>query len=199
MAVYPKSMQELIGHFKKLPGIGVKTAERLAFYVLKGPKDEMMRFSLAINSVHENVKFCKKCGNLSEIELCQICSDYHRDKTLVCVVEEPKDLILIEKSGHFKGTYHVIFGAISPLDGIGPDDLRIKELLSRVKEDKVREVILATNSNAEGEITALYLSKELKSFKIKISRIAYGIPVGENLDYIDQATLIKSLEGRQVM
>jgi len=199
MAAYTKSMQELIGHFKKMPGIGAKTAERMAFYILKSPKDEMMRFSSAINRVKESVKFCKKCGNLSETEFCQICSDVRRDKGVVCVVEEPKDLILIEKSGQFRGTYHVLFGVISPLDGIGPEDLRIKELLERVKQDKVKEVIFATNSNAEGETTALYLSKELKSFKVKTSRIAYGIPVGENLDYIDQATLIKALEGRRSM
>jgi len=198
MVAYTKSMQELIDHFKKMPGIGAKTAERMAFYILKSTKDEMMKFSSAINRVKETVKFCKKCGNLSETEFCQICSDVRRDKTVVCVIEEPKDLILIEKSGQFKGTYHVLFGAISPLDGIGPEDLRIKELLNRIKEDKVKEVIFATNSNAEGETTALYLSKELKG-KVKTSRIAYGIPVGENLDYIDQATFVKALEGRRSM
>ena len=198
MVAYTKSMQELIDHFKKMPGIGAKTAERMAFYILKSTKDEMMKFSSAINRVKETVKFCKKCGNLSETEFCQICSDVRRDKTVVCVIEEPKDLILIEKSGQFKGTYHVLFGAISPLDGIGPEDLRIKELLNRIKEDKVKEVIFATNSNAEGETTALYLSKELKG-KVKTSRIAYGIPVWENLDYIDQATIVKALEGRRSM
>lgn len=197
MSVYTKSMQDLIEHFKKMPGIGAKTAERFAFYVLKSPKDEMEKFSSAIKKVKESVKFCKICGNLSEAEICDICLNPRRDKTIVCVVEEPKDLILIEKSGHYKGSYHVLFGSISPLDGIGPDDLRIKELLKRVKEDKVKEVILATDSDAEGETTALYLSKELKPFKIKISRIAYGIPVGENFDYIDQATLIRALEGRR--
>lgn len=199
MSIYTKSMQELIEHFKKMPGIGAKTAERLAFYVLKAPKDDMMRFSSVISRVKESVKFCKKCGNLSEGEFCNICNDARRDKSIVCVVEEPKDLILIEKSGHYRGAYHVLFGVISPLEGIGPEDLRIKELLGRIKEDKVKEVILATNSNAEGETTALYLSKELKPFRIKISRIAYGIPVGENLDYIDQATMIKALEGRSSM
>jgi len=196
MAAYTKSMQDLIEHFKKMPGIGPKTAERFAFYVLKAPKGDMERFSSAINMVKQSVKFCKICGNLSDAEFCSICSDPRRDKSIVCIVEEPTDLILIEKSGRYKGTYHVLFGAISPLDGIGPDDLRIKELLKRVKETKVKEVILATDSNAEGETTALYLSKELKPFKVKITRIAYGIPVGGNLDYIDQATLIKSLEGR---
>ncbi|MBU1061934.1 MAG: recombination mediator RecR [Candidatus Omnitrophica bacterium] len=199
MAAYTKSMQELIEQFKDMPGIGAKTAERMAFYVLKAPKDKMERFSAAIRKVKESVKFCKKCGNLSEQDTCSICNDPRRDKTIVCVVEEPKDLIIIEKSGHYKGAYHVLFGAIAPLDGIGPDDLRIKELINRVKEDKVEELILATNSNAEGETTALYLTKELKSPNIKITRIAYGIPVGENLDYVDQATLFKALEGRRSM
>lgn len=199
MSAYTKSMQELIDHFKKMPGIGAKTAERMAFYILKAPRDEMIRFSSVINKVKESVKFCKKCGNLSESEFCHICSNPRRDKGIVCVIEEPKDLILIEKSGQFSGTYHVLFGSISPLDGIGPEELRIKELLSRIKEDKIKEVILATNSDAEGEMTALYLLNAIKPFKIKISRIAYGIPVGEDLDYVDRATLTKALEGRRSM
>jgi len=199
MALYTKSMQELIEHFKKMPGIGAKTAERFAFYVLKSSKDDMMKFSSAIKKVKESVKFCKKCGNLSETELCSICTDPRRDKGIVCVLEEPKDLVLIEKPGQYKGMYHVLFGAISPLDGIGPEDVRIKELIGRIKEDNIKEVILATDSDAEGETTALYLSQELKPFKIKITRIAYGIPVGENLDYVDQATLIKAMEGRRSM
>ena len=189
-------MQELIEYFKSMPGIGSKTAERMAFYVLKAPADEMLKFSSVIRKVKEDVRFCKICGNLSETEICSICSDTRRDKTTVCVIEEPKDLILIEKSGRYRGVYHVLFGAIAPLDGIGPEELRIKELLERIKEDRVKEVILATNSNAEGETTALYLSRELQPLKVKISRIAYGIPVGGNLDYIDQATLIRALEGR---
>ena len=199
MAAYTKSMHELIEHFKKMPGGGAKTAERMAFYVLKAPKEEMEKFSSVIRKVKDSVKFCERCGNLSEAQLCSVCSDPRRDRTIVCVVEEPKDLMLIEKSGHYRGVYHVLFGAIAPLDGIGPEDIRIKELLSRVKEDKVKEVILATDSNAEGETTALYLSKELKPYKINVTRIAYGIPVGENFDYIDQATLIKALEGRHSM
>jgi len=196
MSAYTKSMQELIDCFKKMPGIGAKTAERMAFHVLKAPTDEMVKFSSVIRKVKEDMMFCKKCGNLSEAEICSICNDPRRDKTTVCVVEEPADLILIEKSGRYKGVYHVLFGVISPLDGIGPEELRIKELLSRIKEDKVKEVILATDSNAEGETTALYLSEHIKPLKIKISRIAYGIPVGGNLEYIDQATLIRALEGR---
>ncbi len=199
MAAYTRSMQELIDHFKKMPGIGAKSAERMAFYVLKAPRQDMEKLSFVIKKVKDSIKFCKKCGNLSEEELCTICSDARRDKSIVCVVEEPKDLIVIEKSGQYKGTFHVLLGAIAPLDGIGPEDLRIKELLNRVKEDKVKEIILATDSDAEGETTALYLSKELKPFKVKMSRIAYGIPVGGNLDYIDQATLVKALEGRQSM
>lgn len=196
MSAYTKSMQELIECFKKMPGIGAKTAERMAFHVLKAPADEMVKFSQVIRKVKEDVRFCKICGNLSESEICPICSDPRRDKTTVCVVEEPLDLILIEKSHRYKGVYHVLFGVISPLEGIGPEELRIKELLDRIKEDKVKEVILATDSNAEGETTALYLSEQIKPLKIKISRIAYGIPVGGNLEYIDQATLIRAIEGR---
>ncbi len=199
MAAYTRSMQDLIEHFKKMPGIGSKTAERLAFYVLKSSHEEMIKFSSAIKKVKEAIKFCKNCGNLSETDLCSICADPRRNKELVCVVEEPKDLILIEKGGHYKGTYHVLFGSISPMEGIGPDDIRVKELVERVRKDKVKEVIFATDSNAEGETTALYISNELKPYKVKMSRIAYGIPVGENLDYIDQATLIKALEGRSSM
>jgi recombination protein RecR len=199
MAAYPKSMQELIEHLKKMPGIGAKSAERMAFYVLKSPDEQMERFASVIKKVKESIKFCAKCGNLSEDELCSICSDVCRDKTLVCVVEQPKDLILIEKSAQYKGVYHVLFGSIAPLDGIGPEDLRMKELFNRVKEDKVKEIIIATNSDAEGETTALYISKELKLHKIKVTRIAYGIPVGEKFDYIDQATLIKAIEGRRLM
>ena len=189
-------MQELIECFKSMPGIGSKTAERMAFHVLKAPAEEMVKFASIIKKVKEDVRFCKICGNLSETEICSICNDTRRDKTVVCVIEEPKDLILIEKSGRYRGVYHVLFGAIAPLDGIGPEELRIKELLERIREDRVKEVILATNSNAEGETTALYLSRELQPLKVKISRIAYGIPVGGNLDYIDQATLIRALEGR---
>ncbi|MFC1509353.1 recombination mediator RecR [Candidatus Omnitrophota bacterium] len=199
MAAYTRSMQELIEYFKKMPGIGAKTAERFAFFVLKSSKDDMEGFSLAIKKVKDSVKFCKKCGNLSEADICTICGNPRRDKSVICVIEEPKDLVLIEKSGNFKGSYHVLFGAIAPLDGIGPEDLRIKELIARVKEDKVEEVILATDSNAEGETTALYIAKELRPFKIKTSRIAYGIPVGDNFEYVDQATLMKALEGRRLM
>lgn len=197
MAAYTRSMQDLIEHFKKMPSIGSKTAERMAFYVLKSSAKDMENFSSAIRRVKEQVRFCSKCGNLSEADLCGICNDSRRDKSVVCVVEQPNDLILIEKSGHYKGTYHVLFGAISPLDGIGPDEIRLKELIARVKSDKVKEVIIATNSNAEGETTTLYISKELKPFKIKITRIAYGIPVGGGLEYIDQATLVRALEGRR--
>jgi len=196
MSAYTKSMQELIECFKKMPGIGSKTAERMAFYVLKSPADEMTRFSSVIRKVKEDVRFCKICGNLSEEEICSICNDPRRDKTIICVVEEPTDLILIEKSGRYRGVYHVLFGVISLLDGIGPEELRIKELIDRIKLDKVKEIILAMDSNAEGETTALYLSESIQPLKIKISRIAYGIPVGGNLDYIDQATLIRALEGR---
>ena len=196
MSAHTKSMQELIECFKKMPGIGVKTAERMAFHVLKSSSEEMVKFASVIRKVKEEVRFCKICGNLSEAETCSICNDTRRDKTIICVVEEPTDLILIEKSGRYRGVYHVLFGVISPLEGIGPEELRIKELFKRIKDDNIKEVILAMDSNAEGETTALYLSENIQPFKIIISRIAYGIPVGGNLEYADQATLIRALEGR---
>lgn len=199
MAVYTKTIEELIAHFKKMPGIGSKTAERLAFYILKLTKEEAASFASTILKVKEKVTHCKLCGNLSEQSLCHICSDPRRDRSIVCVVEEPKDIIAIEKSNQFKGLYHVLFGAISPLEGIGPEEIRVKELLGRVKEGEIKEVIIATDSDAEGETTALYLAKELKDFKIRITRIAYGIPVGSNLEYVDQATLVKALEGRRII
>lgn len=199
MAIFTKVMEELIGHFKKMPGIGSKTAERLAFYILKLTKEEASSFANTILKVNESIRYCKLCGNLSEESLCHICKNPRRDRSIICVVEDPKDILSIEKSGHFIGLYHVLFGVISPLDGIGPEDIRIKELIARVKESGIKEVIIATDSDTEGEATTLYIAKELEGFKIKITRIAYGIPVGSNLEYVDQATLTKALEGRRVI
>ncbi len=199
MAIYTKAMADLIEHFKRMPGVGSKTAERLAFYILKLPKEEVNSFANTILKVNESIKYCKLCGNLSEESLCHICKDPRRDRSIVCVVEDPKDTLAIEKSRHFIGLYHVLFGVISPLDGIGPEDIRIKELIARVKEGGIKEVIIATDSDTEGETTALYIAKELEDFKIKITRIAYGIPVGSSLEYVDQATLTKALEGRRII
>ncbi len=199
MAVYTKAMEQLISHFKKMPGIGQKSAERIAFYILKLSKEDASAFANAILKVNETIKYCKLCGNLTEENLCHICKNPRRDPSIICVVEDPKDILAIEKSGQFIGLYHVLFGVISPLDGIGPDDIRVKELIARAKEGTVKEIIIATDSDTEGETTALYIAEELKNFKLKITRIAYGIPVGSNLEYVDQATLTKALEGRRTI
>ena len=179
-----------------MPGIGPKTAERLAFYVLKLPQEDAKRLSQSILKVKSTIRFCKNCNNLSEGELCLICQDENRDKSVICVVEEPNDASAIEKSGKFNGVYHVLLGRLSPLDGVGPEALKIKGLIERVKKNKVKELIIATNSDMEGETTALYIAKLFKPYKLKVTRLAYGIPVGSDLKYADRATLMKAIEGR---
>ena len=196
MPGYAKSLEKLIAAFSKLPGIGQKSAERLAMHILKSPKEDAIALSGAIIKVKEAIGFCKNCYNLSEGELCHICSDSARDRATILVVEEPKDILAIEKTGVYRGLYHVLLGAISPLDGIGPDDLKIKDLVRRVKAEKIKEVIIATDADTEGETTALYISQLLKNQGVKTSRIAYGLPVGSHLEYADQATLARALEGR---
>lgn len=196
MSGYAKSLERLIAVFTKLPGIGQKSAERLAMHILKSPKEEAVALSEAIIKVKETIGFCKNCYNLSEGEVCHICGDPQRDRTTILVVEEPKDILAIEKTGVYRGLYHVLLGAISPLDGIGPDELKIKDLLRRVKAEKIKEVIIATDADTEGETTALYISQLLKNQGVKASRIAYGLPVGSHLEYADQATLARALEGR---
>lgn len=196
MARYTKSMEILVEEFAKMPGIGPKTAERLAFYILKTPKKDVVSLASAIIKVKQSIGFCKVCNNLSEGPTCQICQDHRRDKSIVCVVEEPNDIIALEKAGGYRGVYHVLLGSLSPLEGIGPEDLKIKELLSRIKSQKVKEIIIATDSDAEGETTALYLTRVMKPSGAKITQIAYGIPVGSNLQYADQATLARAMEGR---
>ena len=193
---YARSIQSLIKEFSKMPGIGTRTAERLAFYILKLPQQDAERLSRAILKVKSTIRFCKVCNNLSEGDLCLICQDESRDRSLICMVEEPNDVSAIEKSGRFNGVYHVLLGRLSPLDGIGPEALKIKELIGRVKNGKVQEMIIATNSDTEGETTALYIAKLFKPYKIKITRLAHGIPVGSDLKYADQATLMKAIEGR---
>lgn len=197
MSAYTKSMDRLISALTKLPGIGAKSAERIAMHILKSPKEEAAFLTDAIMRLKETTGFCKACYNLSEGELCRICSDPQRDRTVILVVEAPKDIVAIEKTGTYHGLYHVLLGALSPLDGIGPDELKIKELLRRIKADKIMEVIIATDADTEGETTALYISKLLKDQGVKTSRIAYGLPVGSNLEYADQATLARALEGRR--
>ncbi len=192
-----KSVDTLIKEFEKMPGVGPKTAERLAFYILSLPREEAKALALSIMRVKDNIGFCKICNNLSEEEICSLCQDERRDKSVICVVEEPKDVSAIEETGVFKGLYHVLLGALSPLDGIGPDEIKIKDLLSRLKSDKIKEVVIATDLDTEGETTALYLAEVIKPAGLKVTRIAYGIPVGSSLEYIDQATLAKALDGRR--
>ncbi|MBL7071449.1 MAG: recombination protein RecR [Candidatus Omnitrophica bacterium] len=193
---YARSMQSLIKEFSKMPGIGTKTAERLAFYVLKLPQQDAEHLSMSILKVKSSISFCKTCNNLSEGELCLICRDGGRDRSLLCVVEEPNDVSAIEKAGKFNGTYHVLLGRLSPLDGIGPEALKINELIERTRGGRIKEVLIATNSDTEGETTALYITKLLRPFRLKITRLAHGIPVGGDLKYADQATLMKAIEGR---
>ncbi len=197
MTGFPVSMKTLIAEIAKMPGIGQKTAQRLAFYILRSSKSDAEALSGAILNVKEKVKFCKVCNNLSDEEVCDICKSPSRNKNILCVVEEPNDIVTIEKASSFNGFYHVLLGSLSPLDGIGPSDLKIKELLDRVKRDKFKEVIIATDFNTEGEATALYLVKVLKGSGAKVTRVAYGIPVGGDLEYADQATIIKAFDGRR--
>ncbi|MFA6142060.1 MAG: recombination mediator RecR [Candidatus Omnitrophota bacterium] len=197
MMDFPVSMRALIEELSKMPGIGPKSAQRLAFYVLRSPKQDADALSKAILKVKESVRFCNICNNLSDNDTCEICRSHSRNKSILCVVEEPNDIVTIEKAGNFNGLYHVLLGSLSPLDGIGPDDLKINELLERVKKEKFKEIILATDFNTEGEATALYLLKVLKLAGARLTRVAYGIPVGGDLQYADQATITKAFEGRR--
>ncbi len=196
MKHYPAPMKKLIAELSRLPGIGPKSAQRLAFHLFASPREEVLRLASAMVEAKDKLAFCKICGHLTDETICQICRDETRDRTLLCVVEEPKDLIALEKTREFRGIYHVLHGALSPLEGIGPEELRVKELLARVQKGGFREVILANNPNVEGETTALYLVKLLKPFNVKLTRLARGLPVGGDLEYIDEVTLGKALEGR---
>ena len=192
-------IQELIDELARLPGIGPKSAQRLAFYIVKAPPDEAKRLAEALINAKERVRFCRECFGVSEGELCRVCRDPARDATLICVVEESKDQAAVEKAGIVKGRYHILGGAISPLEGIGPDDLRVQELLDRVERDGVREVILATNPNLEGNATAMYVAGLLKPIGVRVTRLASGLPVGGDLEYADEVTLGQALEGRREM
>ena len=192
-------IQDLIDELSRLPGIGPKSAQRLAFYMVKAPPQDAKRLAEAILAAKERVRFCKECFSVSEGELCRICRDPGRDSTVICVVEESKDQAAIEKAGVIKGRYHVLGGAISPLEGIGPDDLRVQELLDRVGRDHVQEVILATNPNLEGNATAMYVAALLKPIGVTVTRLASGLPVGGDLEYADEVTLGQALEGRREM
>ena len=190
-----QSLEKLIGELSKLPGVGRKSAQRMAFFLLKQPKEEVEQLAQAILEVKEKTRSCSVCFNLTEEDPCSICRDPARDHRTICVVEEPHDVLAIEKLGQFRGVYHVLGGVLSPLDNIGPDDLHIRELLERCKQD-VDEVIIATNPSIEGEATAIYLSKLLKPLGIKITRIARGIPAGSDLEFVDEVTLLRAFEGR---
>ena len=197
MHYFPTALQELTDQFAKLPGIGGKTAQRLAFHVLELPLEDAQIFADAIINAKQSIHCCPVCQNLTDAECCGICCDSSRDQSLICVVAEPKDVIAMERSREFNGTYHVLHGVISPLNHVSQDDIRIKELLYRVAEGNVNEVIMATNPDTEGEATAMYISRLLRPMEVKVTRLAYGIPVGSQLEYADEVTLSRALEGRQ--
>ena len=197
--MYEGPIQDLIDELSRLPGIGPKSAQRLAFWLVKAPPDEAKRLAQVIVQAKERISFCRECGNVAEGELCRICRDEGRDRTVLCVVEEPKDVATVEKAGVIKGRYHVLGGAISPLDGIGPEDLRVQELLDRVERDHAIEVIIASNPNLEGNATAMYVAALLKPTGVKVTRLASGLPVGGDLEYADEVTLSQALEGRREM
>ena len=199
MAYYPEPVARLIEALQKLPGIGPKTAQRLAFFLLKRPAEEVRVLSEAIAQVKAQIVNCSICFNVTEEDPCRICTDLARDSRLLCVVEEPNDLLAMERTGQYRGRYHVLLGALSPLDGIGPEDLRVRELLARLESQPVEELILATNPNVEGEATAIYLARLVKSLVPRVTRIARGLPVGGDLEYADEVTLGKALEGRREM
>lgn len=197
MQYYAAPLEKLIEQFQRLPGVGHKSAQRLAFYLLSLPKGGAEEFAQTILDARNSIHTCKVCQNLTEGELCPICADSRRDTSTICVVADPKDLIAIERTREYHGLYHVLHGVISPLNDVGPEQLRIKELLHRVAENPVKEIIMATNPDMEGETTALYLTRLLKPFQVKVTRLAYGVPVGGHLEFSDEITLARALEGRR--
>lgn len=194
--LYTASFSKLIEVFQKMPGVGHKSAVRMAYYVLSLSDEDAQKMICAISDAKEKIHYCSLCQNITETDPCEICSNERRDSSLICVVEQPKDVIALEKTREYYGIYHVLHGAISPMDGIGPDDIKIKELVVRIAEGGINEVIMANSPSIEGEATAMYISKLLKPFGVKVSRIAYGLPVGGDLEYADQVTLLKAIEGR---
>lgn len=199
MSVYEGPIQDLIEELGRLPGVGPKSAQRLAFHLLQVDIADAERLADAIRAIKQKVQFCRRCFNVSELEECRICRDARRDPTVLCVVEEPRDVLAIEKTAEFRGRYHVLGGAISPIDGVGPDQLRVRELVGRIGAEDIAEVVLATNPNIEGEATASYLSKLLKSMELRVSRIASGLPVGGDLEYADEITLGRAFAGRRAL
>ncbi len=196
---YPGPVAKLVNELNKLPGVGPKTAQRLSFFILKQPPEEAEKLARTIVEARHSVKYCSMCGSLTDVDPCEICRSPVRDKSIICVVEDPRDVISIERSREFRGVYHVLHGAISPMDGVGPDDLTIRDLLDRVKDRGVKEVVLATNSSVEGEATAMYIARLIQPTGIKVTRIAHGIPVGGDLEYADEITLARAFEGRREM
>lgn len=197
MLYYAEPVARLIGELSKLPGIGPKTAQRLAFYILNNDAGEALELARAITEAKEKIRYCSVCSNLTDVDPCHTCRDEARNKTIICVVEEPRDVVAIERTREFKGLYHVLQGAISPMEGVGPDQLKVKELLSRLQGGSTKEIIVATNPNIEGEATAMYLARLIKPLGIKVTRIAHGLPVGGDLEYADEVTLSKAFEGRR--
>ena len=199
MSFFPAALENLIDKFASLPGVGRKSAQRLAFYVLGLPDGEAKAFADAITQAKNTVRCCNICQNLTDGEICSICASDRRNKATICVVSEPRDVLSIERGREYNGTYHVLHGVLSPMSHVGPDDIKIKELLHRVAENDIEEVIMATNPDTEGEATAMYISRLLKPFEVKVTRLAYGIPVGSNLEFVDDATLNRAMEGRTEM
>lgn len=197
MGYYAAPLAKLIEEFEKLPGIGHKTAQRLAFHVMNLPEEKVENLAKAIKEAKMKIKYCSVCSNLTDVDPCSICAGSSREHSTICVVEDPRDVVAMERTREFKGLYHVLHGAISPMEGIGPEDIKIKELLARVRDGEIKEVILATNPNIEGEATAMYISRILKPLGVKSTRIARGVPVGGDLEYADEVTLAKALEGRR--
>ena len=197
MKYYAKPLNKLINELSKLPGIGGKTAQRLAFHILSMEDSEAFELAESIRSAKSSMKYCSICGNLTDTDPCSICSDDSRDISTICVVESPKDVIAMEKIREYRGYYHVLHGAISPMDGIGPEDINLKSLIERLRDSRIRELIVATNPNIEGEATAMYIARLIKPSGVKVSRIAHGIPVGGDLEYADEVTLLKAMEGRR--
>ncbi len=195
--MYEGAVQDLIDELGRLPGVGPKSAQRIAFHLLQADSDDVTRLVTALTEVKARVRFCEECGNVAEAEKCRICADPRRDHTAICVVEEPKDVVAIERTREFRGNYHVLGGAISPIDGIGPDDLRVRELMTRLASGEVQEVIIATDPNLEGEATATYLSRLLRDVGLTVTRLASGLPVGGDLEYADEVTLGRAFEGRR--
>jgi recombination protein RecR len=197
MQIFSEPLQKLIAELTKLPGIGKKSAQRIAFHLLKAPKEEAQHLAEAITEVQSKLKYCPVCSNITDADLCAICADTSRDRRTICVVEEPNNIIPVEKSGSYRGLYHVLQGALAPLHGVGPENLRIRELLERLKSGEVTEIIIATNPTAEGEATAIYLSRLIKPLGVRVSRIGMGLPMGSDLEYADEVTVGKALEGRK--